>query len=69
MKKELIITGMSCGHCVHALKTELTENNITVLEAAVGKAVVEVDETVSEEKLKETVSEAGYTLTEIHSVN
>lgn len=65
MKKELIISGMSCGHCVMALKNEFKDNNIAVVEAAVGKAVVEVDETITDEKLKATVAEAGYTVTDI----
>lgn len=69
MKKELIVTGMSCGHCVHALKTELTENNITVLEAGIGKAIVEVDETVKDERLIEVVKEAGYAVTEVKDLN
>jgi copper chaperone len=64
MKKEkLTIEGMSCNHCVMALKKELTNNDITVLEAGIGFANVEFDEkNVSAEKVNSAISEAGFRL-------
>jgi len=67
MKKELMIEGMSCGHCV--MHVEKALNAITGVHASVDlatkKAVVTMDQPVSDEVLKQAVSEAGYEVTEI----
>ena len=68
MKKELSIEGMMCQNCVkhvtHALESIPGTTDIQVsLEDK--KATVNVPETVSDEALKEAVSEAGYEVTEI----
>ena len=68
MKKELSIEGMMCQNCVkhvtHALESIPGTTDIQVsLEDK--KATVNVPETVSDEALKEAVSEAGYEVTGI----
>ncbi|HLP17387.1 MAG TPA: heavy-metal-associated domain-containing protein [Bacteroidota bacterium] len=65
---ELKIDGMSCGHCVMALKKELSKiDGITIDAVAVGSARIVVDEAaVSQERIKEAVSEAGYVVTAIN---
>lgn len=67
MKKELMIEGMSCGHCV--MHVEKALNAIpgvhASVELATKKAVVTMDQPVSDEVLKLAVSEAGYEVTEI----
>ncbi len=63
MKKELIIEGMSCMHCVGRVEKTLSEmvgvSNVNVdLEAS--EASVELTENVSDETLCKVVSDAGY---------
>ncbi|HLP16313.1 MAG TPA: heavy-metal-associated domain-containing protein [Bacteroidota bacterium] len=65
---ELKIDGMSCSHCVMALKKELSKiDGVTIDAVAVGSARIVVDEAaVSQERIKKAVSEAGYVLTAIN---
>jgi copper chaperone len=72
MKKEiamktidLTIEGMSCGHCVMAVKKELSKlNGLTVESVEVGKARIQIDEAaVPLERIAKAVEEAGYRLT------
>lgn len=71
MKKEkLIIEGMTCHHCVMALKKELTDAHISVAEAGIGFAEVEFDEqTLKNEDLTKIVAEAGYKLVRTENLN
>jgi copper chaperone len=63
LKEKLVIEGMSCNHCVMALKKELIKNDITVIDAGIGFAEIEFDESkVNETKVSEAVTEAGFTL-------
>ncbi len=63
VKEKLVIEGMSCNHCVMSLKKELTKSDITVIEAGIGFAYIEFDETkVNDAKVSEAVTEAGFTL-------
>lgn len=68
MKKELIIKGMSCGHCVKHASNALAEvagvNNVIVsLEKT--NAVLDVEPSVTNEALKEALAEFGYEVTDI----
>ena len=68
MKKELSIEGMMCQNCVkhvtHALEGIPGTADIQVsLEDK--KATVHVSESITDETLKDAVSEAGYEVTEI----
>jgi copper chaperone len=62
MKLEKInIEGMSCGHCVMAVKKELGKLPISVKDVKVGSAEVEYDESkVSKKDIENAVEEAGY---------
>ena len=66
MKKKLLVEGMSCGHCVNHLKTALTEDiqGVEVLEVNLeGKyAVVEMQDSVTEEALRSVIEDLGYEL-------
>jgi copper chaperone len=63
IKEKIIVEGMSCNHCVMALKKELTKNEITVIEAGIGFADIEFDESkVDSGKVSGAVKEAGFTL-------
>jgi copper chaperone len=61
---ELKIEGMSCGHCVMALKKELGKiESIKIVNVEIGRAVIETDkmERVRPE-IEKAVSEAGFSL-------
>ncbi|HLV25008.1 MAG TPA: cation transporter [Gemmatimonadales bacterium] len=61
----LKIEGMSCGHCVSAVRKALEGlDGVTVENVAVGSATVSFDPAVaSEEQIAGAVSEAGYAAT------
>lgn len=65
MTNEIIkIDGMSCGHCVMAVKKELSKLDLKVKDVKIGSADLEYDENkVSHEDIKKAVEEAGYILT------
>ena len=61
--KKLNIEGMSCQHCVHAVKSELSKLDINIKDVQIGSAEVEYDEQkVKENDLKGAVENAGYKL-------
>ncbi len=64
MKSEkLIIEGMSCDHCVTALKEELLKLNVNIKEIQVGYAEVEYDEAiVSNTDIENAIKSAGFRL-------
>jgi copper chaperone len=64
MKTEKIrIDGMSCGHCVMAVKKELSKLDLNVKVVQIGSAELEYDENkVTHEDIKKAVEEAGYIL-------
>ena len=59
---EIKIEGMSCGHCVMAVKKALNiVNGIKVEDVQIGKAVIQVDEnTDALEKAINAIDETGY---------
>ncbi len=66
MKKTTIkIDGMTCQHCVMAVKKELQKLDINQLDVKIGEATIEFDENkLNEDKIKAAVKEAGYTVVE-----
>ncbi len=61
-KQEITINGMSCGHCVMAVKRELQKlGNVTVIDVQIGKAIVGYDETkISRHQIELAIQTAGY---------
>lgn len=61
-KTTLTIDGMSCGHCVGAVRAELEkQQGVTVENVRVGSATVSYDPAVTTlGELKDAVAEAGY---------
>jgi len=59
---ELKIEGMSCGHCVMAVKKELGKlTGVEIDEVQIGSARVRLDEkTIAVEQLNQAVEKAGY---------
>jgi copper chaperone CopZ len=66
MEKKLLIEGMSCNHCVNHLTTALTEDieGVDVKEVNLENkyAIIEMNEDVSIEKLKDLISELDFEL-------
>lgn len=61
MKKTLEISGMSCGHCVHAVKSALEAlEGVRVEDVQMGSAIVDVDDSVQESVLRDAIDEEGY---------
>ncbi len=61
MKVEYKIEGMSCNHCVMAVKKSLTKLNLKNFEVKIGYAFIEFDETnVSDANIINSIGEAGY---------
>jgi copper chaperone len=60
--QEIKIEGMSCDHCVMAVRKELSRlDNVKVNDVKIGSAKVEYDESaVDESVLEKAVEEAGY---------
>ena len=59
---ELKIEGMSCGHCVMAVKKELGKlTGVEVDDVQIGSAKIRLNEkTVGYEQLNQAVEKAGY---------
>jgi copper chaperone len=59
---ELKVSGMSCGHCVHAVKEALAGvSGVTVKDVRVGSASVSYDEErVNVGDLVDAIADAGY---------
>ena len=67
MKKEMLVEGMSCGHC--SARVEKALNAIDGISAKVDlekkEAAIELSGTVDDAALKAAVEEAGYEVTEL----
>lgn len=61
---QLTIEGMHCGHCVMAVRKELSKlSGVNVEDVQIGSARLQVDDTkVTADQLAKTVEEAGYRL-------
>lgn len=62
MDKELTIGGMSCMHCVHAVRNALSNlEGVEVKDVRIGHATVTVDPArVDDAKLRDALDEEGY---------
>ncbi len=59
--KEYYIEGMSCGHCIAAIKKELAKLPIEYADVKVGYAKIIFDELVVEESaIENAIIEAGF---------
>lgn len=59
--KEFNIEGMSCNHCVMAVKNSLNSFNPSDLNVEIGKAVITYDETnTTEKEITAAIEEEGY---------
>lgn len=61
MKKLIKIDGMSCQHCVSAVKKNLSAIKLKTYEVNIGSAEVEYDESeVTEKTIQDSIEDAGY---------
>ncbi len=69
-KEKLLIDGMTCNHCVMAVKRELTDAQVKVEDAGIGFASIEYDNAlVSRDIIKNAVEEAGFVYKGEEAVN
>lgn len=71
MKKEIIVTGMSCGHCINRVEGALKPlTGVTSVEVQLkeGKVLIGLSQDISDEVLKEAIDEAGYDVVAIHQL-
>lgn len=55
------IEGMSCNHCVMAVRKELSKLNVNVKDVQIGSAEIEYDEkNVTRDQIANIISNAGY---------
>ncbi len=61
MEKIFKIDGMSCQHCVMAVKKEIQKLDVKNLDVKIGEASVEFDESkISEDQINKAIEIAGY---------
>lgn len=66
MRKKLLVDGMSCMNCVRHLKDALEEdiNGVKVIDISLDNkyAIIETDESVTDDMLKDLIVDLGYEL-------
>jgi len=65
MNQTIIVSGMTCGHCVNSVTEELSKiSGVEKVEVdlASGKVDIETNEEIARIKLEEAIKEAGYEL-------
>ena len=64
MEKVFKIDGMSCQHCVMAVKKEIQKLDVQNFQVVIGEVKVEFDENrINEENIKKAIKDAGYIVT------
>jgi len=65
INEKIKIEGMSCGHCVMAVRKELSKLSLRVKDVSIGSAEVEYDETkVTSDDIEKAITKAGYLISE-----
>lgn len=65
MEKVFKIDGMSCQHCVMAVKKEISKLNVESLDVKIGEAKVRFNENnIKPEDIKKSITDAGYIVVE-----
>lgn len=60
-KISIKIDGMTCQHCVMAVKKEIQKLDVQNLDVKIGEATVEFDESkLNHDTIKQAINEAGY---------
>jgi copper chaperone len=70
MEIRFSIKGMSCGHCVMAVKKALDKLNISSADVKIGSASVQYDESkISSEQIKKEIENTGYEIVEEEQIS
>ncbi|MFZ2322371.1 MAG: heavy-metal-associated domain-containing protein [Ignavibacteriaceae bacterium] len=65
MERVFKIDGMSCQHCVMAVKKEISKLDVDNFDVKIGEAKIQFDETkVQPESIKQSIINAGYIVIE-----
>lgn len=65
MNQTIIVSGMTCGHCVNSVTEELSKiSGVKKVEVDLvsGKVDIETNEEIAKIKIEEAIKEAGYEL-------
>ena len=65
MKKEILISGMTCGHCVKRVENALLEIDgvhSVVVSLQEKRATIEADDKIEDQLLKDAIEDVGYTV-------
>ncbi len=65
MKKEILISGMTCGHCVKRVENALLEIDgvhSVVVSLDDKKATIEADDKIEDQLIKDAIDDVGYTV-------
>ena len=67
MKKNILIEGMSCGHCVNHVVEALKGIGAKDVDVSLDKklATVEISEAIADEAIKAAIDDAGYEVVKI----
>lgn len=70
MKKNILIEGMSCGHCVNHVKGALEDiGGVNIDVDLKGKnATVQFENNITDEEIKAAIEDAGYDVVKIENV-
>jgi copper chaperone len=65
MTTTVLISGMTCAHCVRAVFTSLAGvHGIDRADVSIGRAVIEHDSAVTPEQIRAAIAVAGYDVTD-----
>lgn len=65
MKKEILISGMTCGHCVKRVENALFEIDgvhSVVVSLNEKRATIEADDKIEDQLIKDAIDDVGYTV-------
>lgn len=66
MQNRLKIDGMSCNHCVTAIRKALQIAGVEIKSVGIGEAVVDWDPLQCDiERIRQAIDDAGYNLTSV----
>lgn len=70
MKAELTINGMTCNHCVMAVRKALAQiEGLDVEDVQIGKAAVSYDDDhVTSSQIEDAIAQAGYSVNRTHAI-
>jgi len=63
INEKIKIDGMSCGHCIMAVRKELSRLPLKIKDVSIGSAEIEYDESkVTSDEIKRAINKAGYSI-------